>query len=347
MVWDNNSNQIVVLNSDETETCEPYWLPLGEIMKCDSFTVMLREENFDMDFVLRDFLLQSIDEDYEFNCRMITACYWPDSCTPIKSAFDLVNKVKMFRLQSIASNTSSNVSNNNPLTSASAAAAASAANLPPLIVHDLCGSHRAATFCALYTLQDLIHLESSVNVYETAKMFHLKRPGIWASKTNIMFLYGAVEYLFDEMHSNNHYQFRNYLNLNIDNHFHNLLYSSHHYYNQSPLHANNGSSNAAANANHVSLTLLPNSKMHQNNSLNSQTTVTLPNITSNSSSNHPNAKYGTNTLSNQRHNMSINEAIGTRLHNFQSHIQQGRVQSALDMVDPCSTIPLTSSNIQV
>lgn len=187
MVWDNNSAQIVCLQSDETDGCEPYWLPVGEVMKCgESFTVQLREENFDMDFVLRDFLLQSIDEDYEFNCRMITACYWPDSCTPIKSAFELVNKVKAFRLHShqLLSAPSCNMTAQSTLATSPTAVSSSLASLPPIIVHDLCGSFRAATFCALYTLQDLVHLEASVNVYETAKMFYLKRPGIWTHKVN-------------------------------------------------------------------------------------------------------------------------------------------------------------------
>ena len=70
---------------------------------------------------------------------------------------------------------------------------------PPIIVHDLNGGHRAGTFCALYTFQDLIRLEGAVNVYEVAKMFHLKRPGIWQSQSNVMFLYKAVECLFDEI----------------------------------------------------------------------------------------------------------------------------------------------------
>jgi hypothetical protein len=351
MVWDNNSNQIVVLNSDETETCEPYWLPLGETMKCDSFTVMLREENFDMDFVLRDFLLQSIDEDYEFNCRMITACYWPDSCTPIKTAFELVNKVKMFRLQSLTcNNTSSSLSG--PMIGGASGSPLSMSMLPPLIVHDLCGSHRAATFCALYTFQDLIHLENSVNVYETAKMFHLKRPGLWSNKANIMFLYGAVEYLFDEMHANNQYQFRNYLNLNIDNHFHNLLYSSHHhYYNNN----HNSGQNQPTNTNHVSLTLLPSlssSKTNANSApIVQQTTVTLPNIATTTAATlnqqQTNKQQCLLAPPSQQRNLSINETIGTRLHNFQNHIQQARVQSVGDISDPSTTIPLTSANIQV
>lgn len=215
MVWDNNSSQIVVLNSEETEDCMPYWLPVGEQMKCDSFTVILREENFDMDFAVRDFLLQSIDEDYEFTCRMVTASYWPDSCTPIKSAFDLINKVKQFRLQMINANVSNTIASNY---------ANFNTNMSPLIVHDLLGGHRAAVFCALFSFQDSIYLENSCNVYEIAKMYHLKRPNIWSHKSNILMLYEAVQSLFDEIHSSNQYQFKTYLNMNIENHF-NFMYS--------------------------------------------------------------------------------------------------------------------------
>jgi hypothetical protein len=62
-------------------------------------------------------------------------------------------------------------------------------------VHDLFGGHRAgkitfpkiyinfclflATFCALYTMNDQIEIEGILNVYELAKFYYLKRPGIW------------------------------------------------------------------------------------------------------------------------------------------------------------------------
>jgi receptor-type tyrosine-protein phosphatase gamma len=197
MVWENNSNQIVVLNSDDAqlnmEPLDPYWLPIGETLNCDCFTVVLKEENFDMDFVIRDFWLQSIDEDYEFSCKMICASYWPDSCTPIKAAFELVNKVKMFRMQTIAQIKQHQAVNNqhkqqqhlihNDINGyISLSTSNNASVIPPIIVHDLYGGHRAATFCALYTLQDLIKLENSVNVYELAQLYHLKRPGIWINK---------------------------------------------------------------------------------------------------------------------------------------------------------------------
>jgi uncharacterized protein involved in tolerance to divalent cations len=314
MVWDNNSNQIVVLNADDTENCGTYWLPVGECMKCDSFTVMLREENFDMDFVIRDFLLQSIDEDYEFNCRMIAACYWPDSCTPLKTTFDLINKVRLFRAQTIASPSATQTANSAALSC-----------LPPIIVHDLYGGFRAGTFCALYTFQDLIQMESCVNVYETAKMYHLKRPEIWSHRSHILLLYEAVEALFEEMHLNHQYQFKNFLNLNIDNHFNHLLNN-----NASSL-ASSSNTAAAANNNHVSLTLLP--APPNQSSINAQT-VTLPNNFT---------KQIMPPASNQRN--SLNDPIGTRLNSFQSQFQQQRVQSGA-LADPATTIPLTSNQLK-
>ncbi len=171
MVWDNNSTQIVVLNSEETEHCDLYWLPLGESMKCDSFSVTLKEENFDIDFAVRVFQLKSIGDDFEFSCRMISACYWPDGCSPIKTSFELINKIRFYRNSSLVTIPSAN---NNLIAT-------------PIIVHDLYGGHRAATFCALYTFQDLIQLENSVNVYELAKMFHSKRPEIWNHRVNNCF----------------------------------------------------------------------------------------------------------------------------------------------------------------
>lgn len=68
----------------------------------------------------------------------------------------------------------------------------------PIVVHDLFGGHRAglffsksyfvdieldffclATFCALYTMTEEIEVEGTLNIYELAKLYHIKRPGIW------------------------------------------------------------------------------------------------------------------------------------------------------------------------
>ncbi len=190
MVWDNNTTQVVVLTSDDTVDCGAFWLPINEAMNCDAFTVTLKEENYnDMDFVIRDFLLQSIDEDYEFNCKMITASYWPDSCTPVKATFDLVNKVKACRMMSLSSQQQQMAAHMNAnLNFNTINGGHNYANcIPPIVVLDLYGGWRAGSFCASYTFQDAIQLESSCNVYELAKLYHLKRPGIWANKVNYPF----------------------------------------------------------------------------------------------------------------------------------------------------------------
>jgi len=36
-----------------------------------------------------------------------------------------------------------------------------------------------ATFCALYTMSEQIEVEGTLNIYELAKVYHIKRPGIW------------------------------------------------------------------------------------------------------------------------------------------------------------------------
>jgi hypothetical protein len=351
MVWDNNSNQIVVLNAEDTESCQVYWLPIGECMECESFTVVLREENFDINYVVRDFLLQSIDEDYEFNCRMISACYWPDSCAPIRTAFDLINKVKTFRFQSLSSTiqlpppppSSTSSLNHHSLNPNSGSASASSNNFSPLIVHDLYGGFRAATFCALYTFQDLVQMESSVNVYELAKMFHLKRPNVWASRANISFLYEAVDSLFEEIHLNNHnhhhnqFQFKNYLNFNIDNHLSN--YYSNNFGNLIAPNNNNKSTSMATttvNTNHTSLTLLP---IIQNSSNQQTVTVTLPNL---NNTNNTNCSKSNNNNNNNQRQVSA-DVIGSRLHNFQNMVQHQRAsqqRQSGNFSDPSTALPL-------
>ncbi|CAF4445626.1 unnamed protein product, partial [Adineta steineri] len=70
-------------------------------------------------------------------------------------------------------------------------------------VHDLFGGYRAATFCALYTMKEQIENESTLNVYELAKLYHTKRPGIWRHNGDLLFLYRCAEILFSEYKSSN------------------------------------------------------------------------------------------------------------------------------------------------
>ena len=135
-----------------------------------------------------------------------------------------------------------------------------------------------------------------------------------------MFLYEAAECLFEEMHSNHQFQFKNFLNSNIENHFNmlNLNFQN----NNLSLKNNTLSSpiqNGINKKPNGSLSLLP--QQHSSS-------VTLPS-------------------SKQQRNSLSNSVIGTRLYNFQNSIQQSRTQSTdLNVGYPQSTIPLSSCLIQ-
>lgn len=147
-----------------------------------------------------------------------------------------------------------------------------------------------------------------------------------------MFLYEAVEYLFDELQASNTYQFRNYLNLNIDNHFSSQFYASNHHYPSS-------SAGGGASTTGVSLTLLSTNANKQSNqkSIHNQqqqqqhTTLTLPN------------------------NLNINGGVGggfnlpvimqqpTRMNEVGSRLHSSYHQDAVAM----TTVPLTAATAKI
>ena len=116
--------------------------------------------------------------------KQISNSYWPDTCSPIKTSFNLINTIK-------------NLNSNRPI-----------------VVHDLLGGHRAgefyfekllahinlffllATFCALYTMSEQIEIEGILNVYELARFYHIKRPGIWRHNVRTIFSFVKYNHLF-------------------------------------------------------------------------------------------------------------------------------------------------------
>lgn len=57
------------------------------------------------------------------------------------------------------------------------------------------GGTEAATFCCLTTLYKQLNFEDCVDVYMYAKLYHLRRPGIWRSQDDYLFIYRALESL--------------------------------------------------------------------------------------------------------------------------------------------------------
>ena len=51
-----------------------------------------------------------------------------------------------------------------------------------MVIFSRLGGTRAATFCLLSTLQDQLQQDGFVDVYMNAKVFHLKRPGVFPTE---------------------------------------------------------------------------------------------------------------------------------------------------------------------
>lgn len=64
-----------------------------------TFKVKMSEECKQGCFVTRDFILQSMQDDYEVICRIIECSGWPECCSPLSSVYDLVHLVQEWHLE--------------------------------------------------------------------------------------------------------------------------------------------------------------------------------------------------------------------------------------------------------
>ncbi|XP_075676436.1 protein tyrosine phosphatase 99A isoform X4 [Dermatophagoides pteronyssinus] len=191
MIWDHNVQTIVMLSSviDEKEFPQ-FWPDKEDEADYGSFKVKLIEESRLMlncengsiangcpsgsGFITkRDLMLQSTQDDYELCCRLVHCADWPER-QPLAQVFDLIKIVQDWCTSDTV--TSSGV-------------------LGPVVVVDKFGGTEAATFSILTTLYKQLNFEDCVDVYMYAKLYHLRRPGIWRSQDDYLFLYRALEAL--------------------------------------------------------------------------------------------------------------------------------------------------------
>jgi len=177
MVWDHNSLTIVVLSSvvDDKEFPQ-FWPEQEEESDFGSFKVKLTNEKTMYQetggyITTRDFIIQSTQDDYELSIRLIHCPGWPESCGPLSAVFDLIKMVQDWHGDQCS----------------------------PAVVVDRYGGTEAATFCALTTLFKQLNFEDCVDAYMYAKLYHLRRPGIWRSQDDYLFLYRAMESLVAAM----------------------------------------------------------------------------------------------------------------------------------------------------
>lgn len=173
MLWENNCTIIVMLTGKEEEEESTYWpSKKDEPVTFEALKVTLLEEELsNMEFVTRDFLVESLQDEDPLQIRQYSCSYWPESCSPVHTTFDLINAVQKHCKQNSENSKYMN---------------------GPIVVHDKCGGRQAGTFCALTTLLDEMKEEKCVNIYKTVKIYSATRVGMFKKKEDYQFLYRAL-----------------------------------------------------------------------------------------------------------------------------------------------------------
>ncbi|KAB0798293.1 hypothetical protein PPYR_09286 [Photinus pyralis] len=167
MVWDHNAQTIVMLSIIDEEF-EMFWPTEQESIDSDNYKIKLSSEQTEATYVTRDFVMQSLQDDYELHVRMVHWTNWPRQCVYISEIFQLPNAVQETQL---------------------------GYQNGPVVVVDRFGSSDAATYCCLTTLKKQLTYENHADIYMYSKLYHNKRPGLWVSCDNYLRLHLALQAL--------------------------------------------------------------------------------------------------------------------------------------------------------
>lgn len=94
MVWDHNAQTVVMLSIIDNQDFEVFWPVVPEVIETDSFRVKMVNETTQSTYVVRDFILQSLQDDYELSTKMVHCANWPHHCASITELYFLPNAVQ-------------------------------------------------------------------------------------------------------------------------------------------------------------------------------------------------------------------------------------------------------------
>ncbi|KAK5639716.1 hypothetical protein RI129_012208 [Pyrocoelia pectoralis] len=162
MVWDHNAQTIVMLSIIDNQEFEVFWPTDQESIDSDNYKIKLSSEKTESMYVTRDFVMQSLQDDYELHVRMIHWTNWPHQCVYISEIFHLPNTVHETQL---------------------------GYQNGPVVVVDSCN-------ILLHNyIKETTDLRKSCDIYMYSKLYHNKRPGLWMSCDNYLRLHLAMQAL--------------------------------------------------------------------------------------------------------------------------------------------------------
>ncbi|KAL9899426.1 protein tyrosine phosphatase 99A isoform 2-T2 [Glossina fuscipes fuscipes] len=167
MVWDHNAQTIVLLSSLDEINFAQFWPDDTTPIESDYYRVRFLSKTNKSDYVSRDFVIQSIQDDYELNVKMLHCPSWPEMSNP-SSIYDFIVDVH---------ERGSDYRNG------------------PIVVVDRYGGAQACTFCAISSLAIEMEYCHMANIYQYTKLYHNKRPGVWTSSEDIRLIYNILALL--------------------------------------------------------------------------------------------------------------------------------------------------------